>query len=140
MKTITELKKERLTIRTINPVRSRVIGMLIDGASKAAKEESREATEKDIETVAKKTYRETEKDIELIASHGDYPHELAVELSILKDFIPVEMDEAAIRKLVSELPADMLTKKNMGNIMKEMKMIEHMNTGLLSKILNETLK
>lgn len=140
MKTITELKKERLTIRTINPVRSMVLGLLIDNACKIAKEEHREPTEKDIEVSAKRMYKETEKDVELIASHGGYPHELALELTILKEFIPVQMDEITIRRMIDEMDSTVLTKKNMGSIMKEMKKIEHMDVSLLSKILNEILK
>lgn len=153
MKTIAELKKERLTIRTINPLRSMVLGMLIDGASKIAKDEQRDPTQKDIEHVAKRMIKESEKDIELyietnrmsendtLKENNTYAIESARdEINILKEFIPIQMDEAAIRKLLSDMPEEILLKKNMGGLMKEMKNIEHMDVGLLAKILNEVLK
>lgn len=153
MKTITELKKERLTMRTLDPVRSTVLGMLIDGATKIAKEERREPNEKDIELCAKRSLKEAEKDIEIYiesnrVSENDTARAdnlsaiatLRIEIGILQEFVPIEMNEVEIRKLINEMPVEILTKKNMGSIMKEMKKIEHMNVSLLFKILNEVLK
>jgi uncharacterized protein YqeY len=140
MKTISELRKERLTIRTTDPVRSMVLGLLIDNACKIAKNENREAEEKDIAVSAKRMFKETEKDIELIVAHGEKTSELAKELEVLKEFIPVLMDEASVRSLVAAYPPESLVKKNMGNLMKEMKAVENMDPSILSKVLNEVLK
>ena len=50
------------------------------------------------------------------------------------------MDEEAIRSLVAAYPPESLVKKNMGNLMKEMKTVENMDPSILSKVLNEVLK
>jgi len=47
---ISELNKERLTIRKTDPVRATVLNLLVDGVTKLAKQENREVEDKDFYT------------------------------------------------------------------------------------------
>ena len=58
---ISELNKERLTIRKTNPVRATVLNLLVDGVSKLAKQENREVEDKDFYTVATRSVKEIER-------------------------------------------------------------------------------
>jgi len=141
MKTITELNRERLIIRKSNPVRSTILGLLIDGATKLAKEENRQVEEKDLYLTAQRSVKEIEKDIELLKSKNYSTVVQEVELEIWKEFLPKLLTKGEIKRIILQsYSEELLIKSNFSKIMKEMKLIGNMDMSLLSKILNEILK
>jgi uncharacterized protein YqeY len=143
MKTINELAKESMVIRTSDPVRSKVLNMLIDEAKKVAKEAHREAAEADLLNAARRQVKETENAVALIRQgHGD-TSEYEAELVVLRAFLPPALDEAAIAaavdRVVDALPAEERTKKSMGKIMNALKEIEGMDMKVASALLGKKL-
>ena len=141
MKTIAELNKERLVIRKSDPRRSTILGLLIDGASKIAKEENRSVEEKDLFLTASRSVKEIEKDIELLKSKSQSVEDLQSELEIWKEFLPklMMLDEIK-RTVLQKYKEEELISSNFSKIIKEMKLIENMNMPILSKALKEILK
>ena len=141
MKTIQELNKERLTIRKENPQRYSVLSLLIDGASKIAKEENRSVEEKDLYLVAQRSVKEIDKDIELTNSDNEFCKTLKAEKEIWKEFLPKLLTNGEIKRLLLQkyMEGDFI-QSNFSKIMKEMKLIENMDMSLLNKILKEYLK
>lgn len=145
MKTINELKQERMRIRITNPVRSSAIMMLIDNASKLAKKENREATEADITKVATTLVKEAYKDIEMYSNNTENTNiisNLKTEISIYSEFIPTLLSEIEIRKIVevgNEQATFELSKANKGKCMAYFKLVPNMDMKILSKVLDEIL-
>ena len=72
MKTIAELKKDKIILRTTDPARAGVCEMIVDTATKTAKAEGREVTDKDITSAIKKEIKQFTEAIELIKkNNGD---------------------------------------------------------------------
>lgn len=141
MKTIQELNKERLLVRKENPQRYSVLSLLIDGASKIAKEENRSVEEKDLFLVAQRSVKEIDKDIDLTNGDNEFCKTLKAEKEIWKEFLPKLLTLGEIKRIVLQTyTEDFLVQSNFSSIMKEMKLIKDMDMSLLSKVLKETLK
>ena len=143
MKSISELTKEAMVIRNSDPVRSKVLKMLVGDAKKVAKEENREATEADLLATARRQVKETENAIGLIKQGGGDTAEYEAELVILRTFLPPVLDEAAITsavdRVLESLPAEERNKKSMGRIMGLLKEIEGMDMKVASACLGKKL-
>lgn len=136
---ISELNKERLTIRKTNPVRATVLNLLVDGVTKLAKQENREVEDKDFYTIATRSVKEIEKDIQLLISNNQNTLELIKELEIWKEFLPKLMNKEEVYTwLFSNFEKEfVLNKKNLGSIMKTAKTVENMDMQILSNMLKE---
>lgn len=143
MKSINELTKESMVIRNSDPVRSKVLKMLIGDAKKLAKEAQREATEADLLATARKQVKETENAIGLIKQGGGSTAEYEAELVVLRTFLPPALDaaaiEAAVDGVIASLPAEERNKKSMGKIMGLLKDIEGMDMKQASALLGKKL-
>ena len=136
---ISELNKERLTIRKTDPVRATVLNLLVDGVIKLAKQENREVEDKDFYTIATRSVKEIEKDIQLLISNNQNTLELIKELEIWKEFLPKLMNKEEVYTwLFSNFEKEfVLNKKNLGSIMKTAKTVENMDMQVLSNMLKE---
>ncbi|MCK9293435.1 GatB/YqeY domain-containing protein [archaeon] len=136
---ISELNKERLTIRKTDPVRATVLNLLVDGVTKLAKQENREVEDKDFYTIATRSVKEIEKDIQLLISNNQNTLELIKELEIWKEFLPKLMNKEEVYTwLFSNFEKEfVLNKKNLGSIMKTAKTVENMDMQILSNMLKE---
>ena len=136
---VSELNKERLTIRKTDPVRATVLNLLVDGVTKLAKQENREVEDKDFYTVATRSVKEIEKDIQLLISNNQNTLELIKELEIWKEFLPKLMNKEEVYTwLFSNFEKEfVLNKKNLGSIMKTAKTVENMDMQILSNMLKE---
>ena len=143
MKTIMELSKESMQIRTSEPIRSSVLKMLIAEAKKMAKEDLREVVESDLLNAARRQVKETENAVGLIRQGGGDTSQYEAELVILKAFLPPVLDEtaisAAVDRVIASLPVADRTKKSMGAIMAQLKEIEGMDMKVASKIIGQKL-
>ena len=143
MKTINELTKESMVIRQSDPVRSKVLKMLIGDAKKVAKEAQREATEADLLATARKQVKETENAIVLIKQGGGATAEYEAELVVLRSFLPPVLDDAAIivavEAAIAALPPEERHKKAMGKIMAALKDIEGMDMKRASALIGQKL-
>ena len=143
MKSITELTKESMMIRTSDPIRSSVLKMMLAEAKKLAKEAMREATEADVLNAARRQVKETENAIGLIKGGGGDTTQYEAELLVLRDFLPPSLDEVAIAtavdQAVASLPEAERTKKSMGKIMGMLKDIEGMDMKVASRLIGQKL-
>ena len=140
MKTIAELNKERLLVRKDNPLRYSVLSLLIDGATKIAKEENRGVEEKDLFLTAQRSVKEIDKDIELMDSNTNFCKTLEAEKEIWKEFLPKLLTQGEIKRIILQTYSeDQLTKGNFSSIMKEMKNVKDMDMSILNKVLKEIL-
>ena len=143
MKTINELTKESMVIRTSDPVRSTVYRMLVADAKKVAKEEHREATEADLLATAQRQVKETENALELVTQGKGDTSSYIAELAILREFLPPALDDAAIESAVEQVLAALApeerTKKSMGAIMAKLKEIQGMDMKRASRLLASKL-
>ena len=124
--TIKAFTMERLKIRKDNPVRANVLLMLADAVKRVAViDERRAETEADFKKAALKMYQETQNTIAEYKKGGADTAELEAELKEIEAFLPkmlsAEEMEAAVRKIVDELPEDQRVLKN---IMPKLKDIE----------------
>ena len=120
---IDELLKEKIKIRVENPVRSSMLGMIVDNAKKLAKSQMRDVADDDITVAAKKMKNETLKAIDdYKKGNGDYSH-LENEILILEEFIPKGMTEeqifAEVDKIVSSLSVEQRLLKNVMPLLKQ---------------------
>lgn len=138
MKTIAELNKERLLCRKENPVRATVLTLLIDGATKLAKNENRQVEEKDLYKTAQSSVKEIEKDIQLLTENNKLDDDLTIELLIWKEFLPKLLTRGEIKRiLLQKFSVEELVSENRGKIMKEMKLVPNIDMSLLSEIVKE---
>jgi hypothetical protein len=148
MKTIKELQRERITCRADNKFRSQVLGGIIDGAKKIAKESNREVIEADIVLTCKRTVKallKAHKDI--LANGGSYltiPEltEYDMEIAICEEFLPKTLGESEtaflIMQVINNLPVE---QRNIGRVMGVLKK-EHsaqIDMGKASKLVKESL-
>jgi uncharacterized protein YqeY len=144
MKTIAELKKDKIILRTSDPARAGVCEMIVDTATKTAKAEGREATDKDITSAIKKQIKQFTEAIELIKKNSGDASGHEKSLALLKEYLPPQMGEEEIRAHVMEalkdIPEEQRVKKLQGKIMGAMKQYDNIDMGTVSKILNTILK
>ncbi len=135
---IQELLKEKLVIRSANPERSSILGMLVDNAKKMAKTQLREVCDDDLAVVAKKMKNEALGAIEEYKKgHGDYSH-LEREITILEEFIPAGLSEEDIKKHVEDVISS-LEEKTVKNIMPALKLIPGMDMKIAKKYVDMLL-
>ncbi|MBE6349551.1 MAG: hypothetical protein E7062_02195 [Spirochaetaceae bacterium] len=117
-----ELFKERMKIRTTNPVRASVLGMLIDGVKKLAKAQNREETDEDLGIVAKKMKDQTLVTIEEYKKGNSDTSRLEEELAVLNEFVPAglteEQIEEEVKKALDSLPQENRVLKNIMPLLK----------------------
>lgn len=144
MKTLAELKKDKITLRTSDPERSAVCEMIVDGATKIAKNEVREVTDKDIVTAIKREIKQTSEAIELIKQKNGDTSKQEKELALLNEYLPPQMTEeetkAKIMEVLKDIPEDQRVRKMQGRIMGALKQYDNIDMSLVSKLLQEILK
>lgn len=150
MKSYKELSVERIKIRSENPERASVLSLLLDAASKAAKEEKREPTQADLMTAAKKAVKEIDGIETMMAQKvsdgsGDallakYRAERAIYQEFLPEGLPAAAVEAYVNQLLNSWPEEDRVKKNFGKAMAALKGIDGMDGAILSKVLQSRLK
>jgi len=144
MKTIAELKKDKIVLRTSDPARAGVCEMIVDTATKTAKAEGREVTDKDITSAIKKEIKQFTEAIELIKKNNGDASGHEKSLALLKEYLPPQMSEEEIRARVMEalkdIPEEQRVKKLQGKIMGAMKRYDNIDMGVVAKILNTMLK
>jgi uncharacterized protein len=144
MKTIAELKKDKIVLRTSDPARAGVCEMIVDTATKTAKAEGREVTDKDITSAIKKEIKQFTEAIELIKKNNGDASGHEKSLALLKEYLPPQMSEEEIRARVMEalkdIPEEQRVKKLQGKIMGAMKQYDNIDMGVVAKILNTMLK
>jgi len=144
VKTIAELKKDKILLRNTDPLRASVSESIVDLATKIAKEELRDPTDKDVITAIKRQIKQNEGAIELIKSKGGDSSKWEDELAMFKTFLPTQMSEEETRQKVmnalATIPEAERTKKSMGRIIGMMKQFDNVDMTLVSKIVNEALK
>jgi uncharacterized protein YqeY len=119
--TVTELQKQKLLLRSKDPVRAGVIEMILDGATKAAKEENRPVTAVDLVSSARKFVKQSEGAIELIKSKNGDATKWESELSVAREYLPPTLSEQALTDLITKTVTEDLTQKNMGKLMSQLK-------------------
>lgn len=143
MKSMTELLKERMLVRSADPDRANVIMMIVDGAKKAAKEAGREAGPEDLEASVRSQVKQTEKALATIRENGGDVSQQEKEIAILKSYLPPALSEEEIRqailKVLDTLPEDQRNKKSTGKIMAQLKDVPNMDLGAAGKILGSLL-
>jgi uncharacterized protein len=144
MKTIAELKKDKIILRTSDPARAGVCEMIVDTATKTAKAEGRAVTDKDITSAIKKEIKQFAEAIELIKKNNGDASGHEKSLALLKEYLPPQMSEEEIRARVmdalKDIPEEQRVKKLQGKIMGTMKQYDNIDMGVVSKILNTMLK
>lgn len=143
MKTIAELKKDKIILRKSNPLLASISESIVDLATKIAKEENREPTESDVTTAIKKLIKQNDGAIELIKSkQGDYS-KWEKETDVLKDFLPKQLTQEeiiiTIDTILEHMKEEERIKKNMGKVMQELKKYDNMDMNFASKVLKEKL-
>lgn len=143
MKTIAELKRDKITLRLSNPLQASVSELIVDVATKLAKEENREVVEADVTTAIKRLIKQNEGAIELIKSkNGDYS-KWEKEINVLKEFLPKQLTQEEINvtidNILNTLKEEERVKKNMGRVMNELKKYDNIDMNYASKILKEKL-
>ena len=141
--TIKELQNEKIKIRKTDLTRSIVLGNLVEGAKKIAKEEHREPNDNDIVTTAKKIIKTLSKTLDDITNKS-LKNSYIREIEICKEFLPKMADENEVIKFIDEKISvlDNKSMKNMGTIIKSVKekFGETVDMGFVSKIVKEKLK
>lgn len=144
MKTIAELKKDKILLRNTDPLWASVSESIVDVATKIAKEEMREPTDKDVLAAIKRSIKQNEGAIELIKSKSGDTSKWDAELAMLKTFLPAQMSEdetrARIEEALATIPETERTKKCMGRVMGMLKQFDNLDPSIASKILNSILK
>ena len=144
MPTVQEYQKQRMLIRKSDPRRADVLGLILDTAKKAAKEENRETTEADFIAAVKKQIKAMEKTVELVqANNGDTSIQVA-EIAIMREYLPPMMSEkeldAAIDRILAEFPEEERIKKNQGKFMGRLKVLgDSVDMGMAARILSGKL-
>lgn len=140
--TIKAFTMERLKIRKDNPVRANVLLMLADAVKSVCIEERRlgQETEADFKKAALKMYAETQNTIGEYKKGGADTAELEAELKEIEPFLPQMLSseemEAAVCKIVAELPEDQRVLKN---IMPKLKDIEGFDMKQAKSIVDKVL-
>lgn len=144
MKTLAEFKKDKITLRTSDPERSAVCEMIVDGATKIAKAEIRDVTEKDIITAIRREIKQTTEAIELIKEKNGDASKQEKDLALLNEYLPPQMSEeetkAKIMELLKDIPEDQRVRKMQGKIMGALKQYDNIDMAMVSKILQGILK
>lgn len=144
MKTLAEFKKDKITLRTSDPERSAVCEMIVDGATKIAKAEIRDVTEKDIITAIRREIKQTTEAIELIKEKNGDASKQEKDLALLNEYLPPQMSEeetkAKIMELLKDIPEDQRVRKMQGKIMGALKQYNNIDMAMVSKILQGILK
>jgi|GEM_PF-6088999 len=144
MKTLAEFKKDKITLRASDPERSAVCEMIVDGATKIAKAEIRDVTEKDIITAIRREIKQTTEAIELIKEKNGDASKQEKDLALLNEYLPPQMSEeetkAKIMELLKDIPEDQRVRKMQGKIMGALKQYNNIDMAMVSKILQGILK
>ena len=145
MPTIQEYQKQRMLMRKSEPKRADVLGLILDTAKKAAKEENRDATENDFIAAVKKQIKAMEKTVELVRANGADTSEQEAEIAIMREYLPPMMSEAElsaeIEKILQGIPEDERIKKNQGKLMGKIKALgDSVDMGTAARILSGKLK
>ena len=141
--TIKELQKSKLTLRKTVPFRAQVYGNILDGAGKIAKLENRDIEEKDIISICKKGIKNLTSTIELV-KEGNIVDAYKKEVQILKEFLPIEVDNVKVVAFVEGIIATLENKsmKDMGKIVGQLKAKfgDSVDMSFASKVIKEKLQ
>jgi hypothetical protein len=126
MKTYKELLTEKTRVRTVDLGRYNMLTMVLDGASKLAKEtQDAEVSEAHLKMATRSLIRSTEATREMLVGLGKATPVLDAELSLLKDFLGPQMDETAISleitRVVHKHPEEFRVRKNMKQFVAELR-------------------
>lgn len=137
---IERLTHEKIVSRKPNSRRATTLGLLLDSVQKIAKQETRPATEADINKAAEKLTKEALKDIELFGSTSPQAEQLREELEIYKEFLPVKLSREEIKELAEQVigsHCSINNKKLRGHVMRSLKDTAGMDMQVLASVLDE---
>ena len=138
--TMSELTKERLTIRKTDPVKANVYLMLVNAVKQVTIDERRSETYEDFDKAAKKLYNETQQTILEYKKGNADTSELEAELKVLEPFLPQMLSKeqmtVEIKKVIDALPEDQRVIKN---IMPKLKAIQGMDMKEAKPIIDSIL-
>jgi len=138
--TTKEMVKERMLVRKDDPQRAAILLMIIDTVKKAIFDQKREETPADIANAAKKLYEETKANIDEYKKNNADTTKLERDLKILEPYLPdtlsQEAMEAAVKKIISELPED---QRVMKNIMPKLKEVEGFDMKAAKPIIDKVM-
>ena len=121
MKSFKELLEEKTRIRLTEPGRHIALNMILDGASKLAKNAQVEVAKEHIIAATRAEIAATEKAIELIKSKSGDASKYLTDLKHYTEFLGEQWSESKIRTelegLLSTMDDSEKIKKNMKNIM-----------------------
>ena len=149
MTVVLELQKEKIRIRKQEPIRASVLGAIIDGAKKIAKEDNREVTQDDITLSAKRNSKALNKVVtEVMQEMGVRKNDPMLsrhlqEIKITETFLPKALSaketELVIIDIINNLPED---QRNIGRVMGVLKKAykDLVDMGIASRIVKERLK
>lgn len=133
---IAELMREKILLRTTNPVRAGILTLLISDARNAAKAAKREAGEQDIVNAAKSLKKKLEKTLADLPA-GDFRTTTVQEIAELETFMPSFRSEAEtlliIKGIISALPVE--RKKERAAIMAELKKVDAVDLGMAIRLI-----
>ncbi len=142
--TITELKRDKITLRKTDALRATAYGMLINIAEQNAKRTNHEVSDADIGAAAKIMKNQLEATIIEYENVKADTSELKAELAIYVEFVPKGMPEDEVRKHVidflASIPTEDKIKKNAGRFKGALKQkVPGIDMTIASKILDELL-
>jgi len=126
--TIIELKKMMMKAKKEDKVKANALMMLVDTAQKIAKEKNEEVNEKHIQEAAKKLAKMAKESIEAGME------EAKKELKVYEEFLPKMLNEEDTKKIIKEI-IDEIGSKNIGEIMKRLKLRGDIDLALANKII-----
>lgn len=139
---VKELQKEKIRIRKENPTRAVVLGNLIEGAKKIAKEENREPNENDIIVTAKKIIKTLIKALGEMKP-GPLGDSYLAEIKICTSFLPDMVSEDVISDFIDSEISKLEEKsmRSMGTIIGKIKAKygEAIDMSYVSKTVKERL-
>lgn len=144
MKSLAELKRDKIMLRTSDPDRAGVCEMIVDTATKLAKAERREVTDKDLVSAVKKEIKQFTDAIDLIKKNNGDSSSHEKNIALLKEYLPPQMSEEELRHHIDEaiasLPEDQRIKKAMGKVIGYLKQFDNIDMGAATKIIGGLLK
>jgi len=140
MSKLQELTKEKILVRATNPIRSSVLGLLIDSVQKLAKSQMREVKDEDFALSAKKMKNELLAAVEEYKKGQGDTSKLEAEIAVINEFVPAslspEQTKLEVQKIIDSLFVD---QRNVKNVMASLKSVPLIDMKLAKFFVDELL-
>jgi len=142
--TLLELQKQRIKLAKTEPLKAKIIGLVVAEAKGIAKEAGEDPGESHIQLAAKRQMKATEKTIKTLKELNQDTSEAEAEAAELAEFLPKKMSEEALKaeldKIIAALPEEERNNKSRGKIMGQLKSLgDSVDMGMASKLLGSLL-